>query len=198
MTFKLRRLALAAAVGVVAMQATGSDARAQGPVDDEADPVFVFNKVCYSQVPSVGAIRDMATRLAWQALEKTDLKPFSPDPNPEVLVGWDVQVGKKFFRLGVVRTAVSDKFKQTFPDFADGTATSCTLVLDGASDAAKVSEGMQKLAGREPASKDVSEGEFRTTTWAGGNENYKVFLISKAAAAGETGLLNVTILAKAK
>lgn len=198
MTFKLRRLALAAAVGVVAMQATGSDVRAQDPVDDEADPVFVFNKVCYSQVPSVGAIRDMATRLAWQALEKTDLKPFSPDPNPEVLVGWDVQVGKKFFRLGVVRTAVSDKFKQTFPDFADGTATSCTLVLDGASDAAKVSEGMQKLAGREPASKDVSEGEFRTTTWAGGNENYKVFLISKAAAAGETGLLNVTILAKAK
>lgn len=198
MTFKLRRLALVVAVGVAAIQATGSHARAQGPVDDEADPVFVFNKVCYSQVPSVGAIRDMATRLAWQALEKSDLKPFSPDANPEVLEGWDVQVGKKFFRLGLVRTAVSDKFKQTFPDFADGTATSCTLVLDGGSEAAEVSEGMQKLAGKEPASKDVPDGEFRTTTWAGGNENYKVFLISKAAAAGETGLLNVTILAKAK
>jgi len=198
MTFKLRRLALVVAVGVTAIQATGSHARAQGPVDDEADPVFVFNKVCYSQVPSVGAIRDMATRLAWQALEKSDLKPFSPDANPEVLEGWDVQVGKKFFRLGLVRTAVSDKFKQTFPDFADGTATSCTLVLDGGSEAASVSEGMQKLAGKEPASKDVPDGEFRTTTWAGGNENYKVFLISKAAAAGETGLLNVTILAKAK
>lgn len=196
MTFKFRRLALTAVV--VAMQVAVSDARAQGPVDDEADPVFVFNKVCYSQVPSVGAIRDMAIRLAWQALEKSDLKPFSPDPNPEVLEGWDVQVGKKFFRLGVVRTAVSDKFRQTFPDFADGTATSCTLVLDGVSDAAKVSEGMQKLAGKDPASKDVPDGEFRTTTWAGGNENYKVFLISKAAAAGETGLLNVTILAKAK
>jgi len=198
MTFKLRRLALVVAVGVAAIQATGSHARAQGPVDDEADPVFVFNKVCYSQVPSVGAIRDMATRLAWQALEKSDLKPFSPDANPEVLEGWDVQVGKKFFRLGLVRTAVSDKFKQTFPDFADGTATSCTLVLDGGSEAAEVSEGMQKLAGKEPASKDVPDGQFRTTTWAGGNENYKVFLISKAAAAGETGLLNVTILAKAK
>ena len=198
MIFRFRRLALTAAVGVVAMQAAVSDVRAQGPVDDEADPVFVFNKVCYSQVPSVGAIRDMAIRLAWQALEKSDLKPFAPDPNPEVLEGWDVQVGKKFFRLGVVRTAVSDRFKQTFPDFTDGTATSCTLVLDGGSDAAKVSEGMQKLAGKEPASKDVPDGEFRTTTWAGGNENYKVFLISKAAAAGETGLLNVTILAKAK
>ena len=81
--------------------AAGSPARAEGPVDDEADPVFVFNKVCYSQVPSIGAIRDMATRLAWQALEKTDLKPFSPDPDPEVLEGWDVQVGKKFFRLGL-------------------------------------------------------------------------------------------------
>ena len=198
MTFKLCRLALVVAVGVAAIQATGSHALAQGPVDDEADPVFVFNKVCYSQVPSVGAIRDMATRLAWQALEKSDLKPFSPDANPEVLEGWDVQVGKKFFRLGLVRTAVSDKFKQTFPDFADGTATSCTLVLDGSSEAEKVSEGMHKLAGKEPASKDVPDGEFRTTTWAGGNENYKVFLISKAAAAGETGLLNVTILAKAK
>ena len=82
MTFKLRRLALAAAVGVVAMQATGSDVRAQGPVDDEADPVFVFNKVCYSQVPSVGAIRDMATRLAWQALEKDRSETVFPGSEP--------------------------------------------------------------------------------------------------------------------
>lgn len=198
MTFTLHRFALATAVAVVAMQAAVLDARAQAPAVDEADPVFVFNKVCYSQVPSIGAIRDMATRLAWQALEQSDLKPFSPDPDPEVLEGWDVQVGKKFFRLGLVRTRLSDSFQQNFPDFADGSATSCTLVLDGGSDAATVSQGMQKLAGKEPASKDVPDGEFRTTTWAGGNENYKVFLISKAAAAGETGLLNVTILAKAK
>lgn len=198
MILDLRKLALASVLVAVTMQAAGTGAHAQGPVDDEADPVFVFNKVCYSQVPSIGAIRDMATRLAWQALEQSDLKPFSPDPNPEVLEGWDVQVGKKFFRLGLVRTAVSDKFKKSFPDFADGAATSCTLVLDGGSNAVTVSQGMQKLAGKEPASKDVPDGEFRTTTWAGGNDDYKVFLISKAAAAGETGLLNVTILAKAK
>lgn len=198
MPFRLSKIALTAVVGMVAIQAAGLPVRAERPVDDEADPVFVFNKVCYSQVPSVGAIRDMATRLAWQALEKSDLKPFSPDPDPEVLQGWDVQVGKKFFRLGLVRTVVSDKFKQTFPDFADGTATSCTLVLDGGSDARKVSENMHKLAGKDPVSKDVPDGEFRTTTWAGGNDKYKVFLISKAAAAGETGLLNVTILAKAE
>lgn len=198
MTLSVCRLAVASAFVVAMMHAASSGAHAQGPVDDEADPVFVFNKVCYSQVPSIRAIRDMATRLAWQAIEKTDLKAFSPDANPEVLEGWDVQVGKKFFRLGLVRTVVIDKFNQTFPDFADGTATSCTLVLDGGSNAAQVSEGMQKLAGKEPASKDVPDGEFRTTTWAGGNDDYKVFLISKAAAAGETGLLNVTILAKAK
>lgn len=198
MPIRPHRLALTAAVGVMAAYATFSDVRAQGPVDDEADPVFVFNKVCYSQVPSIGAIKDMATRLAWRALEKADLKPFSPDPNPAVLAGWDIQVGKKFFRLGLVQTTVSDKFKQNFPEFAEGSAISCTLVLDGGSDAVKVSEGMRKLAGKEPVSKDVPDGEFQTTTWAGGNENYKVFLISKAAAAGETGLLNVTILAKAK
>ncbi len=198
MTNSVRRLAIVGAVTLVTSHAAVSGVHAQGPVDDEADPVFVFNKVCYSKVPSIAAIRDMATRLAWQALDKSDLKLFSPDRNPEVLEGWDVQVGKKFFRLGLVRTTVSDRFRQTFPDFADGAATSCTLVLDGGSNAVKVSEGMQKLAGKEPASRDVPDGEFRTTTWAGGNENYKVFLISKAAAAGETGLLNVTILAKAK
>jgi len=197
-TISLRRLAVAGAFTLAASLAAISDVHAQGPADDEADPVFVFNKVCYSQVPSIVAIRDMATRLAWQALEKSDLKLFSPGTEPDVLEGWDVQVGKKFFRLGLVRTAVSDRFKQTFPDFADGAAVSCTLVLDGGSNAVEVSEGMQKLAGKEPASRDVPDGEFRTTTWAGGNENYKVFLISKAAAAGETGLLNVTILAKAK
>ena len=194
----VRRLALAGALGAAVMQAAVSGAHAQGPDDDEADPVFVFNKVCYSQVPSIRAIRDMAARLAWQPLEKSDLKPFATDTDPEVLEGWDVQVGKRFFRLGLVRTAVSDTFRQTFPAFADGSATSCTLVLDGGSDAAAVSQNMQTLAGKDPVSKDVPDGEFRTTTWAGGNDDYKVFLISKAAAAGETGLLNVTILAKAK
>ncbi len=198
MTNSVRRLAIVGAVTLVTSHAAVSGVHAQGPVDDEADPVFAFNKVCYSKVPSIAAIRDMATRLAWQALDKSDLRLFSPDQDPEVLEGWDVQVGKKFFRLGLVRTTVSDRFRQTFPDFADGAATSCTLVLDGGSNAVKVSEGMQKLADKEPASRDVPDGEFRTTTWAGGNENYKVFLISKAAAAGETGLLNVTILAKAK
>jgi hypothetical protein len=163
---------------------------------DEADPVEVFNKVCYSQVPSVEAIQAMARELLWEPLEAADLKEFSPDPDPEVLEGWDVQVGKRFYRLGLARTAVSESFRTSFPEFAAGKATSCTLVLDGRNDAAKVAEDILKLAGKEPASRDVSDGAFTTTTWAGGNDEFKVFLISKAGAEGESGLLNVTILTK--
>ena len=143
MTGGVRTLALAGAVAAAVMQAAISGAHAQGPDDDEADPVFVFNKVCYSQVPSIRAIRDMASRLAWQPLEKSDLKPFATDADPEVLEGWDVQVGKRFFRLGLVRSAVSDKFKQAFPAFADGSATSCTLVLDGGSVELPVDENVR-------------------------------------------------------
>jgi hypothetical protein len=190
----LKRTSLALAV--IALTGSAAVANAEGPGDDEVDPVQVFNKVCYLQVPSIDAISAMATKLAWEPLEKSDLKPFSPDPDPDYLEGWDVQVGKRFYRLGLVRTGLNENFKKTFPEFADGKATSCTLVLDGATDAAEVAEGMRKLAGKEPTSENVTDGAFRTTTWAGGNDEFKVFLISKAAAAGETGLLNVTILAK--
>ncbi len=174
---------------VVSGSALGSEQAA------ETDPVHVFNEVCYSKVPVIDAIRDMATRLAWNPISGDDLKRFSPQKNPGLLEGWDMQVGERLFRLGVVQSPPVDGMARSFPGFADGTATSCTLILDGQDDPAALAVRMQTLAGKDPASRNVSEGELKTTTWAGGNDNFKVFLFSKIDEAGG-GLLNVTILAK--
>lgn len=173
-----------------------SVAQASEPSAEEIDPVFVFNKTCYAQVPNLQAIRNMALELAWKPLAKEDLSQFTVAKNPDALEGWDMQVGERVYRLGVVQSAPSTAMTKNFPDFSDGTATSCTLVLDGNDDAEEISARMQILAGKEPASRDVTEGALKTTTWAGGNADFKVFLFSKVNDTGKGGLLNVTILAK--
>ncbi|MEL7454207.1 MAG: hypothetical protein AAGJ50_12635 [Pseudomonadota bacterium] len=167
---------------------------ALGNTDANPDPVFVFNRICYSQVPSVQAIRDMSVKLAWKAMPAIDVEQFKSVDNPASLDGWDVQVGERLFRVGVQRASLSDAQKTSFPTLQKGIATSCTIVLDDQQDAADFMPNMQRLAGKEPVSKDVPDGLLRTTTWAGGNDSLKVFLIAKAPATGKGGLLNVTIL----
>ena len=164
--------------------------------EDDTDPVFVFNRICYAQVPNIDAIRNMALKLAWRQMGGEDLQRFTSVEKPDVLEGWDAQVGERIYRVGIVQSGLTDAMKETFPALASGKATSCTMVLDEEHDAAALSKNMQTLAGKEPASRDVPEGSLRTTTWAGGNDDLKVFLISKAEESGKGGLLNVTILQK--
>lgn len=163
---------------------------------EETDPVFVFNRICYAQVPNIEAIRNMALKLAWRQMGGNDLQQFTSIGKPDVLEGWDAQVGERIYRVGVVQSPLTDKMKKVFPTHADGKATSCSIVLDEEHDAAEFSKNMYTLAGKEPASKDVEEGGLRTTTWLGGNSDLKVFLISKADASGKGGMLNVTVITK--
>ena len=167
-----------------------------GNSDANPDPVFVFNRICYAQVPDVQAIREMSAKLAWKRMDAADLKEFQAVENPKVLEGWDVQVGERLFRVGIQQSDLTASQIDAFPDFSNGTATSCSVVLDDQQDASEFLPNMQVLAGKEPISKDVPEGLLRTTTWAGGNENIKVFLFAKAPPTNKGGLLNVTILQK--
>jgi len=167
-----------------------------GQTDENPDPVFVFNRICYAQVPNVKAINDMALKLAWKAIPRTEAEAFRSYPDPTTLEGWDVQVGERLFRVGLTQATTPEAAARNFPGFEGGTATSCTMVLDDQQAAEEFMPNMQSLAGRAPISTDVADGLLRTTTWAGGNDEIKVFLIAKAPATGKGGLLNVTILQK--
>ncbi|MEM1318029.1 MAG: hypothetical protein AAGF29_07180 [Pseudomonadota bacterium] len=167
-----------------------------GNSDENPDPVFVFNRICYSQVPSVKAISDMALKLAWKPLPRTEAEEFRSYPDTTTLEAWDVQVGERLFRVGLTQGTPPPSLAERFPGFAGGTATSCTMVLDDQQDAAEFMPNMQTLAGKRPASRDVKEGLLLTTTWAGGNDDIKVFLFGKHPPTGKGGLLNVTILQK--
>lgn len=167
-----------------------------GQTDENPDPVFVFNRICYSQVPSVKAISDMALKLAWKSVPRTEVEQFRSYPDATTLEGWDVQVGERLFRVGLTQGTPPQAMGERFPGFEKGTATSCTVVLDDQQTADEFMPNMRTLAGKEPVSKDVKEGLLRTTTWAGGNDDIKVFLIAKAPPTGKGGLLNVTILQK--
>lgn len=163
---------------------------------DQSDPVLIFNKLCYSQVPAVTSIRTLANQMAFPSIGGDDLKRFTPLENPKLLEGWDVKLGKRLYRLGVVQSELPESAKATFAEFADGTSTSCSLILDGEDDASLVLERMNALTGKQPSSTDVPEGELLSTSWSGGNEDFKVFAFMKSNTEGKTNLLNVTIFSK--
>ena len=193
----LRSLSLAVAIAFgSALSAFAQSNTALGNTDANPDPVFVFNRICYAQVHDFAAIRNMSAELAWRSMGETDLKQFQTVDDPTALEGWDVQVGERLFRVGIQKSALTDAQKEAFPAFAGGTSSTCSIVLDDQQEASEFMPNMQRLAGKEPISKDVSEGLLQTTTWAGGNDDIKVFLIAKAPATGKGGLLNVTILQK--
>lgn len=189
--------AITTAAFAATMLATSAFAQQQSEVpENTTDPVFLFNRVCYAQVPVVKNIEEMSTRFAWEQMGGEDLKQFTTLENPDYLEGWDVRLSKRIYRLGVVQSPPSEQFNENFPEFKDGTATACTLVLDGEDDADIILGRMNKLVGKEPISADVPDGELLTTTWAGGNEDFKVFVFFKSDKQNRANLLNVTILSK--
>lgn len=184
------------AIGFLAASTILSAPSARAASED-VDPVFVFNRICYAQVPKLDQIRDMARRLAWREISGDDLKKFTVIKKPDVLQGWDAQVGQRLFRVAIVQSEMNAKMRKTFPKLGNGKATTCMLVLDDQHDVATFTANMRALAGKEPVTRDVTEGDLKTTTWAGGNAELKVFLISKANGSGRGGLLSVTVLTKA-
>ena len=164
--------------------------------DNNPDPVFVFNRICYAQVHDLLAIRNMSTKLAWRSMQPDELEQFKGDQELEILDGWDVQVGERLFRVGITKGGATPSMAKTFPDLAKGKVSTCSIILDDQQLASEFMPNMQKLVGKEPVSRDVPEGLLRTTTWAGGNADLKVFVFAKAPPTGKGGLLNVTILQK--
>lgn len=189
----------ALAVTILCVLAVINQASAQSDAPTQVtDPVLVFNRICYAQVPVLDNIRDMSARLAWERMGGDDLKQFTTVESPEVLEGWDVRIARRLYRLGIVQSGVTGTFKDSFPDFSNGTITGCSLVLDGNDNAQVIIERMSTLAQKEPVSIDVPDGELLTSTWAGGNEDFKVFLFLKSDQNDKANLLNVTILSKEK
>lgn len=181
----------------VAMLTASAMAQQQSEVPESTtDPVFLFNRVCYAQVPVVKNIEDMSTRFAWEIMGGEDLKQFTTLEKPDYLEGWDVRLSQRIYRLGVVQSKPSETFNKNFPEFKEGTATACTLVLDGEDDADIILARMNTLVGKGPISSDEPDGKLLTTTWAGGNDDFKVFVFFKSDKQNRANLLNVTILSK--
>lgn len=160
------------------------------------DPVLVFNEICYGKVPDLQAIRQMATKLAWNPITDVEVTKFTQIVKPDVLQGWDAQVGERIFRIAIVQSAPPKSMAASYPAFAGGKATTCTMVLDEGFGAELISKNMQALARKDPVSKDTDDGLMKTTTWGGGNDDFKVFLVSKVGKHGKGGLLSVTVLQK--
>lgn len=163
---------------------------------DEIPTGIIFNRICYAQVPNIEDIRKMGAQLGWIVLNNEDLSPFRTQDNLTSVEAWDSQVGERVYRVGLSQGPVSNRLQGLFPDFASGTSTSCTLVLDGLDDKADLYAQMLELAGKEPTSKDSVDGDFLSTTWAGGNDDVKVFLVMKTNADQAGDLLNVLVLTK--
>jgi hypothetical protein len=192
-----------ASIALLAALATCGVASAQSApvVPDSADAsnvnsIFVFNRVCYGQVPNLEGIRRMSGQLAWTPLEQGDLDAFEPQGGADIVEGWDAPIGQRVFRVIVAQGDVPPRLVDTFPTFAEGQSTSCTLVLDGTDKSDVFVAELTALAGKEPASRDVATDGQLSTTWAGGNADVKVFLSGKTGVDGAGSLINVVVLTK--
>jgi len=197
MTISIKSLVLYTSVSAWSFAALIPAAFAQGASDNSeqpiaTDPVFLFNEICYTQVPDVKSIQDMAKRFAWVPMGDEDLQQITSFKTPSLLDGWDIRLGERIYRLGIVQSEANDSFIRTFPDMAGGTITGCTMVLDGQDDAQTIFDRLNVLLGKEPASRDVPEGELLTTTWAGGNDKVKVIVFLKTDADNRANLMNLT------
>ncbi len=197
---QFKQLCLLIAALSLCTQAFSQDTAQQaGPVSQaggEADPVFLFNEICYSQVPDVAAIADMAKRFAWEPMGGDDLQRFTTIKTPSLLEGWDMRLSERIYRIGIVQSEPSDVLIASFPDLADAAATSCSMVLDGQDSAQTIFDRMMTLVGKVPDSQDEPDEELLTTTWSGGNADVKVFVFLKSDRLKRANLINVTIVTK--
>ena len=163
---------------------------------DDVNAVFVFNRVCYGQVPNIDGIITMSDELGWSPLATEELAQLATTSKSDKVYGWDTPIGERAFRVTLVQGAIAPKLIETFPDFKNGQSTSCTLVLDGQDQGKELLQQLGKLAGKEPAKKEVFKDGLYTTTWAGGNFDIKVFLIAKTDQMKLGTLINVVMLTK--
>ena len=163
---------------------------------DDVNAVFVFNRVCYGQIPEIKGVLTMADELGWSPLNEEELSLLSPATKADKAYGWDTPIGERAFRVTLVQGSIAPALIDTFPDFKNGTSTSCSLVLDGRDQGSTLIEQLGKLAGKKPAKKDVFKDGLYTTTWAGGNADIKVFLIGKTDKMKQGTLINVVMLNK--
>ena len=170
-------------------------AYAQDTASPETDPVYLFNEICYTQVPDVGSIEDMAKEFEWIPLNDEKLESFTSVKTPMLLKGWDIPLEERIYRTVLVRSEPLASFVESFPDMADSIATSCTMVLDGKDKAQTIFDRMNVLIGKAPSSTNVPDDQLLTTTWSGGNEALKVFVFLKIDAMDRANLINVTIFA---
>lgn len=184
------------AITFAAMLLSGHVNAQETQAGSETDPVYLFNEICYTQVPDVRKIQDMAKRFAWGPMGGEDLESFTTIKTPELLEGWDIRLAQRIYRLGIVQSAPNDAFVKTYPDLASATATNCTMVLDGRDDAQTILNRMNSMIGKGPTSLEVPDGEVLTTTWSGGNDTVKVFVFLQTDAIDRANLMNVTIVAK--
>ncbi len=163
---------------------------------DDVNAVFVFNRVCYGQMPEIKGVISMADELGWSPLNKEELAQLSPSTKTDKVYGWDTPIGERAFRVTLVQGTIAPALIDTFPEFKNGTSTSCSLILDGRDQGNILLAQLGKLAGKEPAKKDVFKDGLYTTTWAGGNSDTKVFLIGKTDKNKQGTLINVVMLTK--
>ncbi len=161
----------------------------------EFSAVQTFVRVCYSQVPRLQGIRNMATQLGWVPLAGVALAPFAEGTDADIIEGWDVELDEQSYKLSLIQGPLTKSQKDEFPDLTDARVTTCTLTLLHVEDGKAIADEMQELAGKPPETKDVEEGAHKVTTWAGGNDAVKVFLKNKALKAEEGGALSVTLIA---
>lgn len=75
----------------------------------DVNAVFVFNRVCYGQIPNIEGIISMSDELGWSPLSIDELSQLSTVSESDKVFGWDTPIGERAFRVTLVQGAIAQQ-----------------------------------------------------------------------------------------
>lgn len=160
--------------------------------DGLAAGVQLFDRICYSTMPSLSAVEAQAT--SWRPITGAELDTFRPSVATDVLKAWKFEAEGGTYSVAVTRSPMDEQSKADFPKYKDATNFACSLVLPTDKPAPGViAAGMAKLVERKPDAA-YEEGPWSVSSWSGGNDKLFVLVYHYAPKSGAPGgLLSMTV-----
>lgn len=199
-----RRIGIGVVSALIVMLLAGQSVIAQakpaaeGAADaaNASQTAKLFDDICYSTLPELQPIANLAKKDKWQPITGLALKAYAPEVPPDLLKAWSFRVNGVKYRASISSGPVDTTLQSAFPAFAKARAFACSLILPGRVAQSAMDEALQKLVGRA-ADERYDSGLFKVHFWSGVTEQLAALMYHYRPKSGAPGgLISFVVLKK--
>lgn len=145
------------------------------PEAGPARTVKMFDLFCFSLLPDIASIAEVAAAGEFKELTGDNLRPYQPQVPADELRAWRFTDLGGEFTLAVTKSKPDDKFKGDFPEFANSINYACSLITPGQDATRDVVKEMTEIMGREP-DETWNQDPLHVDFWTGQSDKLLVQL----------------------